>query len=51
MSDDMIRSEKLTFEYVRRDDDGNVEGIERALDGVYFYVYRGEFLAIIGCNG
>jgi energy-coupling factor transport system ATP-binding protein len=51
MSDDMIRSEKLTFEYVRRDDDGNVEGIERALDGVSFSVNRGEFVAILGCNG
>ena len=30
----MIESKDLVFEYIRRDEEGNVDGIIRAVDGV-----------------
>mgnify|MGYP002509859705 CR=1 FL=1 len=47
----MIRSENLTFEYIRRDEEGNVESIAKALDSVSITVKRGDFVAILGHNG
>ncbi|MCR5154290.1 MAG: energy-coupling factor transporter ATPase [Lachnospiraceae bacterium] len=48
---EMIKANNLAFEYIRRDDDGNVEGITRALDGVSLTVEEGDFVAILGHNG
>lgn len=47
----VIKTENLAFEYIKRDDDGNVEGIIRAVDGVDLEVKPGEFIAILGSNG
>lgn len=47
----IIKTDKLTFEYIRRDDEGNVEGITRAVDAVDIEVEPGEFVAILGHNG
>lgn len=47
----MIRFEDVVYEYIRRDEEGNVEGITRALDGVRLHIQKGEFVAIIGANG
>ncbi len=47
----MLRTEKLVFEYIRRDEEGNVEEILRALDDVSLEVQKGEFVAILGHNG
>ena len=47
----MIRTKNLVFEYIRRDDEGNVEGITRAVDGVNLSVEPGQFIAILGHNG
>ncbi len=47
----MIKTEKLTFEYIRRDEEGNVEGITRAVDQVDMDVEKGDFIAILGHNG
>lgn len=47
----MLRTEKLVFEYIRRDEEGNVEDILRALDDVTLEVQKGEFVAILGHNG
>ena len=33
----MIRAEKLVFEYDKRDEEGNVIGSHRAIDGVSSY--------------
>ena len=44
----MIRAEKLVFEYDKRDEEGNVIGSHRAIDGV---VPQGSFVAILGHNG
>lgn len=48
---DMVRSEKLIFEYEKRDEEGNVTGMNRAVDGVDIQVAPGDFVAILGHNG
>ncbi|WP_342758624.1 energy-coupling factor transporter ATPase [Kineothrix sedimenti] len=47
----IIEAKKLIFEYIRRDEDGNVEGITRAVDEVDLDVKQGDFVAILGHNG
>lgn len=47
----MLQTKDLTFEYIRRDEEGNVEGITTAVDDVTLQVNRGEFIAILGHNG
>ena len=47
----IIKTDKLVFEYIRRDEEGNVEGITRAVDEVDLDVQRGDFVAILGHNG
>ncbi|MCQ2518495.1 MAG: energy-coupling factor transporter ATPase [Lachnospiraceae bacterium] len=51
MSDKIIRVKDVTFEYIRRDDEDNVEEITKALDNVNLNVNRGEFITILGGNG
>jgi len=48
---DMIKTKNLTFEYIRRDDEGNVEGITTAVDDVSLNVEQGDFITILGHNG
>ena len=48
---DMIQTEKLIFEYEKRDEDGNVIGTSRAIDGVDIDVKEGQFIAVLGHNG
>lgn len=47
----MIEAQNLAFEYIRRDLDGNVESIVRALDNIDINIKDGEFVAILGHNG
>lgn len=47
----MIKAEDIVFEYIRRDLDGNVDAIVRALDGINIDIKDGEFVAILGHNG
>ncbi len=47
----IIEAGKLVFEYIRRDEEGNAEGITRAVDGVDLDIRQGEFVAILGHNG
>lgn len=51
MKKSMLRTKNLIFEYIRRDEEGNVEDILRALDDVSLEVQKGEFVAILGHNG
>ena len=48
---EMVQTKDLVFEYIRRDDEGNVEGITRAIDEVNLQVHPGEFIAVLGHNG
>ena len=47
----IIKTDKLVFEYIRRDEEGTVEGITRAVDEVDLDVKQGDFVAILGHNG
>jgi len=47
----IIKANKLSFEYIRRDDEGNVEGITTAVDQVSLDIEQGQFIAILGHNG
>lgn len=47
----IIKTKDLTFEYIRRDEDGNVEGITTAVDKVNLDIKQGDFIAILGHNG
>lgn len=46
-----IEARKLVHEYIRRDEDDNVESILTALDEVDLDVRQGEFVAVLGHNG
>ncbi len=48
---EIIKTKDLVFEYIRRDEEGNVEGISRAVDEVSIDVEKGDFVAILGHNG
>lgn len=48
---DMIKAQNLVFEYIRRDEEGNVESITRAVDNVEMEITKGDFVAILGHNG
>lgn len=47
----MIKANDLVFEYIRRDADQNVIGIEEALSHVDIDIKKGDFVAILGHNG
>lgn len=47
----IIKAKDLIFEYIRRDEEGNVEGINRAVDNVDLDIEKGQFVAILGHNG
>lgn len=47
----MIKTKDLVFEYIRRDEEGNVEGITRAVDEVSLEIKAGDFIAVLGHNG
>ena len=47
----LIDIKNLTFEYFRRDTDGNLEEMIEALQDVSIHVEQGTFVAIVGKNG
>lgn len=47
----IIKAKKLFFEYIHRDEEGNVDHIDTALNYVDLDVREGEFVAILGHNG
>ena len=47
----IITARDLAYEYIRRDENGNVEDILRAVDGVTLDIEAGDFIAILGHNG
>lgn len=47
----IVKAKDLTFEYIRRDDEGNVEAIVTAVDKVSLDIKEGDFIAILGHNG
>lgn len=47
----MVQARELVYEYEKRDDEGNVIGMNRAVDGVDIDIRQGQFVAILGHNG
>lgn len=47
----IIKARDVTFEYIQRDEEGNVEGIITAVDNVSLDIQKGDFIAILGHNG
>ena len=47
----MVRTEELTFDYERLDEEGNIESKKRAVDHVSLHIRPGKFIAILGHNG
>ena len=47
----IVKTKDLTFEYIRRDEEGNVEGITTAVDHVNIDLQAGQFIAVLGHNG
>lgn len=47
----LIKVRDLIYEYIRRDEEGNVEGITTAVDDVNLDIKQGDFVAILGHNG
>ena len=48
---EMIQTEKLVYEYEKRDEEGNVIGTSRAIDEVDIEAKEGQFIAVLGHNG
>ena len=47
----IIKADRLVHEYIRRDEEGNVESIQTALDHIDLDVQPGSFIAVLGHNG
>lgn len=47
----MIKTDKLVFEYAKRDEEGNIIGKSRVIDEVSLDIEPGQFIAILGHNG
>jgi energy-coupling factor transport system ATP-binding protein len=47
----IIKINDLVHEYIRRDEEGNVEGITTAVDNISLDIEQGDFVSILGHNG
>ena len=47
----IIKAKDVTFEYIKRDEEGNIEGKTTAVDKVSLDIKQGDFIAILGHNG
>lgn len=47
----IIKASKLIFDYVRRDEEENIEEVNRAIDDMDLDIEEGDFVAILGHNG
>lgn len=48
---EMVRAQKLTYEYEKQDENGNITGMNRAIDEIDLDILKGSFVAILGHNG
>ena len=47
----IVKATKLIFEYVKRDEQENIEEVKRAIDNMDVDIKKGDFVAILGHNG
>lgn len=48
---DIIKAEHVIFDYIRKDENGEIEAVKRAVDDVCISIKKGDFTAILGHNG
>ena len=48
---EIIKAKDVTFEYIKRDEEGNVEGVTTAVDDVSLDIQQGDCIALLGHNG
>lgn len=47
----IVKTARLVYEYIRRDEEEKVEEVKRAIDGVDLDIKKGGFVAVLGHNG
>lgn len=47
----IVKAARLVYEYIRRDEEENIEEVKRAIDGVDVDIKKGDFVAVLGHNG
>ena len=47
----IVKADNISYQYIRRDEDDNIEDINVALDGVSLDVEQGQFICVLGHNG
>ncbi len=47
----IIKAKDVVYEYIKRDENGDVEGMTTAVQGVSLDIKQGDFVAILGHNG
>lgn len=47
----IVKTAKLVYEYLKHDEEGNVESVNRAIDEVDIDIQEGQFIAVLGHNG
>ncbi len=47
----IIKATKLIFDYIRRDEEENIEEVDRAIDNLSVDIEKGTFVAVLGHNG
>lgn len=47
----IVKAAKLVYEYIRRDEEENIEEVNRAIDGLDVDIQKGDFVAVLGHNG
>lgn len=47
----IIKTEKIAYDYIKHDEEGNVEGTIRAIEDINLSIEQGDFIAILGHNG
>ena len=51
MAEAIVQTKNLTYEYIRRDAEGNPEGVTTAVDHLSVEIAPGAFVAVVGRNG
>lgn len=47
----LVKAQNVIYEYFRRDEDGNIESVQTALDQIDLKINQGDFIAVLGHNG
>ena len=47
----IVKTARLVYEYIRRDEEERIEEVKRAIDGVDLDIKKGSFVAVLGHNG